>query len=144
MKKLLLSALALAGWCMIAQAGGGLGGNVVVTVHSQIESCVGTTVTCSPVMKLNAVADTALLGLSKKPVTDLGTLTNENLSLELPKKVGDSRVYSFKPSQGELANQTVYLAFVNEENARYRGQIYITMVRKVHGQKEAEWLKWDK
>ncbi len=99
--------------------------------------------------KTNAIGDTVIIDVRKLPKTSLipegkTAIEEEQFQwLPLPPK-GGIKVYSFIPSEGELADKTIYLAFddvVSRPGSRLGGKTFIRILRQVEGDAPDKWLE---
>lgn len=83
-----------------------------ITAKVGVTTCVGAQASCGTT--INAVGENVTIDVSKYEVTSLGKVDQEIIkSLDMPIKQGTMKIYSFTPTQGELANKLIYVVFDN-------------------------------
>ncbi len=143
MRNLMLGALALG-------FGGGLNCGIIdvtvdVDVEVYVQDCLGAHSTCSIVRggRTNAIGDVSIIDIRHEPITPLMPVKKEGerIELDLP-KVGELKVYSFVPTEGELAGTRVYVALNNIlQRGRLAGQTFIRVLRQLEGEKPDQWIE---
>lgn len=123
--------------------------NIDATVT--VSTCTGANATCPVTIqkgKVNAIGESIYIDLTKEPITSLIPKGQKSIEkdqtqlLDLPAKDG-VKIYSFVPSEGELANQIIYFALddVNTGRGRLAGKAYIRILRQLKGDKPDQWLE---
>lgn len=116
-----------------------------------VTTCTGANANCPVTIqkgKINAIGEAVYIDLGKEPVTSLipkgqKVIENEQTALlDLPAK-GKVKIYSFVPSEGELAGQLIYVALDDVETGRGRlaGKTFIRILRQLKGDKPDQWLE---
>jgi hypothetical protein len=125
-----------------ALALGGTGPKINVNVNAKV--AVGTCPRGNCPVTINAVGDKAVIDISKYAVTDLGTIVEakDHVSISLPTQAGDMKIYSFIPTEGDLANKKIFVAFDNQQpraGSRFAGLNLVKVHRRANG--ETDWTE---
>ncbi len=112
------------------------------TYKTASQTCTGAGSTCSIVM--NALGEEITLDVAALPVKKLGIIAKDTpLLLPLPLEEGTQKIYSYIPSEGELANTAIYLAFDNKKprpGTRLGSKKVITWYRQLEGDAPNKWI----
>lgn len=145
MNKLLYSIITFAALCSTGQGfAGGLGGtNITVRAGLSLANCIGNSPNCSSNVTLNAVGENEIIDVKKYKVTSFGDIKDDTkVDLEIPVEKNTQKIYSFKPTQGELAGKMIYLAFDNippRLGSIASGKVAVKMYSQNESQKANEW-----
>jgi hypothetical protein len=122
----------------ILTAGSLCSGQTTIDIKAKV--AVATCLRGNCPVTINAVGDKVHIDLSKYKITDLGTLTAEKeVTLDLPTVPGEMKIYSFTPSEGDLAGTKVHVAFDNQQaraGSRFSGLNIVKVHRHAEGEKE--------
>lgn len=107
-----------------------------------VTTCTGGGSNCS--VTINAMGDTIELDVTKLPVKELGTISQDKvIKLALPQEENERVVYSYIPSEGELSGKKIYLTLENRPQApgtRLAGKTVIKLYRQIEGDKVTQWI----
>lgn len=102
----------LTGMGLSSSLAGVLDLNLYVTAKVGVTTCVGPHSSCGTT--INAVGEKMIIDVSKEEVTSLGKVDKEITKfLDMPAKQGIMKIYSFTPTQAELASKLIYVTFDN-------------------------------
>ena len=134
--------------CVMNLAAIGTDVNVDIKAIIGVSTCTGGNATCNVNQTLlNAVGDPFIVKPTAKEATPLGTISSEKIvELALPSNVDGYTLFSFSPSEGDLAGKTVYLALrlsaKGRIGTRFPGFYPVELFRLVEGQNpEKDWLR---
>lgn len=108
-----------------------------------VSTCTGKNSNCS--ITINAIGDVVDVDVNDSLIVEFGKVTLDSVkNLSLPEIPGIHRIYSFIPSEGELAGTEIYLLVQNEEQrigTRRAEKTVFTLSRLLADDKSTDWIK---
>lgn len=120
------------------------GTKIDVKAIISVVSCTGPHATCPITSTINAPAFTCCGNPTEQKVNALGSITTDlQANLVVPQKAGERSLYSFAPSEGELAGKTIYIGLERQPKrpgTRHADVNRVEVYRHVTGE-SLEWKR---
>ena len=122
---------------------------ITINIKSASVSCIGSgSANCSATV--NAIGEREVIDVSQYKVTDFGVIDKpKEVLFDLPavrtayNEPVKPLIYSFTPTQGELAGTKIYVAIsdiIPKLGSRYQGRDVYHFFRLLEGQKPNQWI----
>ena len=142
MNKVLLTLLVTLAGGYTYTVGAGSVSTTTVKVGLGFNNCIGKMANCNTTVSVNAVGEVADIDRTKN-LTKFGKITEDTQkTLEIPTQSGIIKIYSFTPSEGEMAGKELFLALDNVPpvlGSIYSGQKVVKLYAQNQDQKRTEW-----